>query len=427
MAAATSIRTALPMTNTDLTIGRPGHRDAHAASRSDAAMSRFEISIHDTMAPLEQEWRSLEALSFNSLHQGYDWCAAWAQAHDSELQVVRGALDGELLFILPLEFVPGRLFNTARFVGAPHSNLNTGLFAADALTLPRNDFADRLARELTHRLRHKVDLVALEKTPLAWRGTASPFANLPGIKNQNSSFQLPLFSSFERTLAQVNAKRRRKKMRISERRLEALGGYDYVIAQDPCEARSLLDVFFRQKATRFAALGLPDVFQGAPTRTFFHAVAGSCGAADERLLELNAIRLKGEHGGRIVAVASLSRKADHVICQFGSIDEELAGDASPGELLFYRMIQRLCGEGAELFDFGVGDQPYKRSWCTVETPLRDIVLPLTVRGRFAAGYHRALVQAKVAIKANRAAYSFFQRVRSRKRKTDRQTGEIDSE
>ncbi|WP_429120649.1 GNAT family N-acetyltransferase [Ensifer sp. 4252] len=415
------------MTNTDLTIGRPSHRDAHAASRSDAAMSRFEISIHDTMAPLEKEWRSLEALPFNSLHQGYDWCAAWAQAHDSALLVVRGAVAGELQFILPLEFVPGRLFNTARFLGAPHSNLNTGLFAADALPLPRTDLADLLAHELNHRLRHKVDLVALEKTPLNWRGAAGPFASLPGIKNQNSSFQLPLFSSFERTLAQVNAKRRRKKMRISERRLDAFGGYDYVIAQSPSEAQSLLDVFFRQKATRFAALGLPDVFHDARTRLFFHTLAGRCGEADDRLLELNAIRLKGERGGRIVAVAGLSRKADHVICQFGSIDEELAGDASPGELLFYRMIQRLCSEGAALFDFGVGDQPYKRSWCTIETPLRDIVLPLTVRGRFAAGYHRALVQAKVAIKANRAAYSFFQRARSRKQKPARQTGEIDSE
>ncbi len=269
MAAATSIRTALPMTNTDLTIGRPGHRDAHAASRSDAAMSRFEISIHDTMAPLEQEWRSLEALSFNSLHQGYDWCAAWAQAHDSELQVVRGALDGELLFILPLEFVPGRLFNTARFVGAPHSNLNTGLFAADALTLPRNDFADRLARELTHRLRHKVDLVALEKTPLAWRGTASPFANLPGIKNQNSSFQLPLFSSFERTLAQVNAKRRRKKMRISERRLEALGGTTTSLRRIPAKRGRCSTSFFARRPLVLQLSDFPMSFRAPrPERSF---------------------------------------------------------------------------------------------------------------------------------------------------------------
>ncbi len=379
------------------------------------------------MAPLEQEWRTLDAHPFNSLHHSYDWCSAWAQAHDSELLIVRGTFDGELLFILPLELVRGHLFTTARFIGAPHSNLNTGLFEAGALPLSQTDFADLVARQLSHCLRRKVDLVTLEKTPHDWRGTPNPLASLPGVKNQNASFQLTLFSSFERTLAQVNAKRRRKKMRISERRLEALGGYDYVVAQTASEARELLDVFFRQKAVRFAALGLPDVFHDARTRAFFHAIAGRRGVADDRMLELNAIRLKGEYGERVVAVAGFSRKGDHVICQFGSIDEALAGDASPGELLFHRMIQRLCGEDAALFDFGVGDQTYKRSWCTIETPLRDIVLPLTLLGRFAACYHRALVRAKAAIKANRVAYAFFQRARSRKQNISQKTVEIDSD
>lgn len=425
MAAATSVRTALPMMNTDLTMRRSDRRGAQAAPRSGVAMSQLEISVHDTMAPLEQEWRALDARPLNSLHQGFDWCAAWLKAHDSKALIVRGTVDGELHFILPLEFVPGRLFNLARPIGAPHSNLNTGLFTADPLPLPPIVLTDLLAREINNRLGLKVDLVTLDRTPDVWRGTQSPFAGLPGVKNQNASLQLPLFADFERTLAQLNAKRRRKKMRISERRLEALGGYDYVVARSPSEARDLLDVFFRQKATRFAALGLPDVFRQPSTQAFFHALAGRTGPDDDPLLELNAIRLKGDKGGRIVAVAGLSRKADHVICQFGSIDEALAGDASPGELLFYKMIQRLCGTGAALFDFGVGDQAYKRSWCTVETSLRDIVLPLTLRGRFAAGYHRMVVRTKATIKANSAAYAFFQRARSRRHGRSRQGGEAD--
>lgn len=425
MRTATSIRTALPMMNTDLTMGRSGQRSAQAAPRSHVAMSRLEISVYDTMAPLEQEWRALDACPLNSLHQGFDWCTAWAQTHGNRLLIIRGTLDGELQFILPLEFVPGRLFNIARLIGAAHSNLNTGLFAADTLPLPPLAFADLLAREINNRHGLKVDLVTLDKTPDVWRGKQSPFEGLPGIKNQNASFQLPLYSDFERTLAQVNAKRRRKKMRISERRLEAMGGYDYIIAQSPFEARELLDVFFRQKATRFADLGLPDVFRERSTKAFFHALAGHGEAKDGQLLELNAIRLKGDDGGRIVAVAGLSRKSDHVICQFGSIDEALAGEASPGELLFYKMIQRFCGAGAALFDFGIGDQPYKRSWCTVETPLWDIVLPLTLRGRLAAGCHRAMVRAKAAVKANKAAYAFFQRIRSRKHSAARPSGEAD--
>lgn len=413
------------MMKTDLTMGRSSQSSAQTSPRSNVAMNRLQISVHEAMAPLEREWRALDARPLNSLHQSFDWCAAWVQAHDSKLLIIRGDLDGALHFILPLEILSGRLFNTARLIGAPHSNLNTGLFAAEALPLPPVAFADLLAREINNRRGPKVDLVTLDKTPDVWRGKQSPFESLPGVKNQNASFQLPLFQDFERTLAQVNAKRRRKKMRISERRLEALGGYDYVVAQSPLQARDLLDLFFHQKATRFADLGLPDVFREPSTKAFFHALADRRGSAGDHLLELNAIRLKGDGDGRIIAVAGLSRKGDHVICQFGSIDEALAGDASPGELLFYKMIQRLCGTGVALFDFGIGDQPYKRSWCTIETPLRDIILPLTRRGRFAAGYHRSMVRAKSAIKANKAAYALLQRVRSRKQSTARQSAEGD--
>ncbi|MEY9719749.1 CelD/BcsL family acetyltransferase involved in cellulose biosynthesis [Sinorhizobium fredii] len=245
-------------------------------------------------------------------------------------------------------------------------------------------------------------------------GAACPttLAALPGIANPNASFQLGLLGDMERTLAQLNAKRRRKKMRLSERRLAELGGYDYVVARDPAEAHALLDTFFRQKAARLEAQGLPDVFDNSEIRAFFRLLIDRQSDGD-RLLELNAIRLRGEHKGRIIAVTGLSRKGDHVICQFGSIDDTIAADSSPGELLFYRVIERLCGEGVTLFDFGIGDQPYKRSWCTIETPLRDITLPLTLRGNAAAGLHRAVVRAKRTIKANRTLYTFVQRGRRR--------------
>ncbi|OWZ93592.1 cellulose biosynthesis protein CelD [Sinorhizobium sp. LM21] len=401
------------MTNSELTMDGSGDRRAHASLRSDPtdAAGRFEISLHRNMEALETEWRLLDGLPENSLHHAYQWCSAWAATHVSDLALLRVTFDGELLLVLPLEVARGRLFRTAKLIGTEHSNLNTGLFAPNAAAIISTPaLADALARAICGALRGLADIVMLDRLPSDWRGAPSPFALLSGVANPNPSFQLPLLGSIQPTLAQLNAKRRRKKMRISERRLAEMGGYDYVVARTGDGAHALLDTFFRQKATRFAALGLPDVFQDKETQAFFHALAARMGD-DVQLMELNAIRLRGENDGRIVAVAGLSRKADHVICQFGSIDEGLAGDASPGELLFYRMIERLSGEGVRLFDFGVGDQPYKRSWCTIETPLRDIVLPVTFAGRLAGLRHHLVVRAKRAIKANRAVYARIQRTR----------------
>ncbi|HXV29436.1 MAG TPA: GNAT family N-acetyltransferase [Sinorhizobium sp.] len=403
------------MANPDFILAPLDNAEPALAGTGDVA--GLAISVHSDMAELEAAWRALDGNSLNSLHQSYDWCAAWTKIHGGQYLFVRGMLDGRTLFILPLEIARGRFFRTARLIGSAHSNLNTGLFAAASAAAPCVELAPALLQRIRGELSGFADITLLEKTPAVWRGAPHPLSALPGFAHPNASFQLPLLGDMERTLTQLNAKHRRKKMRNSEKRLADLGGYDCVIAREPSEAHALLDVFFRQKAARFAAQGLPDVFADPATRAFFHALIDSR-SNDVPLLELNAMRMKGAHDGKIISVTGLLRKGDHVICQFGSIDDEFAA-CSPGEVLFYRVIERLCREGVKIFDFGIGDQQYKRSWCTIETPLWDIILPLTPRGYLAAGVHRAILHAKRAIKANRPLYAFIQRQRRHRQETSR--------
>lgn len=374
----------------------------------------LSIRLHDRMEPLEARWRALEAENNLSLHQSYDWCRAWAETHACKLLIVEGFSGGRTHLILPLEIVRHGPVRTARFLATSFSNINTGLYTEEFRFLaapPRLRLAFEQARSQFARY---FDLFMLEKVPLDWRGETNSFADLPSVLNQNAAFQLELFPDFERTLAQVNAKRRRKKFRNSERRLEALGGYEHVVARDAKEGLGLLETFFRQKAARFDAMGLPDVFRDEETRNFFRRLVSTPAREGNYPLQLHAVRLKGEHAGHILAVAGLSRKGDHVICQFGSIDEGIASDASPGEFLFYLAIRKLCGEGANLFDFGIGDQPYKRSWCTTETPQHDLLWPTTVAGSAVAALHRAKAGAKRIIKQNPQVYSLLQRIRSGK-------------
>ncbi|WP_082479810.1 MULTISPECIES: GNAT family N-acetyltransferase [unclassified Rhizobium] len=371
------------------------------------------LSVHVSMSALEKDWRLLEASNAASMHQSFDWCASWLSTHVERPLLVRGRLGDRTIVILPLELVRNGLFRTARFIASPHNNINTGLFADDLGGLSREQLAAGVLAGLTVKLAHVADIVTLDKMPREWRGAVHPLASLPLIRHQNASYQLPLFPDFSATLAQINAKRRRKKFRLSERRMETYGGYDYIVGESPEEQRAILDVFLIQKAVRFEALGLPNVFRDPATQAFLRAAVSCPGAAENHPLALHALRLRGEADSRIVAVAGVSRKGDHMICQFGSIDETLAADASPGELLFHRIIERACGDGVALFDFGIGDQLYKRSWCTIETPLYDIVVPLTLRGRIAAGVHRVLVRIKRAIKSNRQVYGLVQRLRQK--------------
>ncbi|MFK0163876.1 GNAT family N-acetyltransferase [Rhizobium sp. NPDC090279] len=376
-----------------------------------AAADQLQVDVFDSMAPLEAEWRTLEQDDLTSLHQSYDWCAAWAETISHPLAIVRGSIGDHVAFILPLEIIRSRGIRRAEFIGGHHNNINTGLFSARFLA--NGKLTAVQATAISAALRGKVDVVILRNIPLEWRGRGNPLASLTSIENQNHAFQLPFLGSFEASLKQVNAKRRRKKFKHQSRILDGKGGYDHIIAS-PDQQDALLDLFFRQKAIRFKDAGLPDAFKDARIKAALHAMLHRHGKGGlDATLQVHALRLKGEHEGHIPAIAALSRKGDHVICQFASIDETLVAEASPGELLFWLMIERLHREGVALFDFGIGNQTYKRSWCPMETVQHDLFLPISGRGHLAAMTQRGIVRVKVAIKSNRKLYSFIQRLRAR--------------
>ncbi|MCX8998957.1 GNAT family N-acetyltransferase [Rhizobiaceae bacterium BDR2-2] len=397
----TQTRVVAPVANLPLPLARVG----------DAA-NRLTLELYDAMEPLETEWRRLDRDALNSLHHSWDWCRHWVATHDAPVVILRGERAGRTLFLLPLEIRKRRGVRVAGFIAGDFSNLNTGLVSpcfrrGDAIADPAG-FAASVAQLLTGR----ADLVALRSMPLSWRGTVNPFAVLNAIDNHNRSFHLPLAGDMDTTLRQVNAKRRRKKFRHQQRRLEALGGYEHVIAATPGEKAAILDLFFRQKAARFAALGLPDAFGAAETKAFFHALAKADDGGRDAALRLHALRLTGENEGHIAAIAGLSLKGDHVLCQFGSIDDSLAADTSPGEFLFWLMIEQCVNEGYALFDFGIGDQPYKRSWCSASTTLHDVLLPISTLGRAGRAVAFGLIHAKAFVKRHRRLYATIQRLRA---------------
>jgi CelD/BcsL family acetyltransferase involved in cellulose biosynthesis len=376
------------------------------------AMAELDIELFDRMEPLEEEWRALERDNLSSLHQSYDWCMAWVAAFRRPLAILRGRSGNRTAFILPVEIVASRGMRIAKFIGADHSNINTGLISEAFAESSDTVDSPHLAARLRAALAGKADLLLLQNIPLEWRGRRNMLAGLPMVQNQNHAYQLPFLESFEKTLQQLNAKSRRKKFRVQSRRLEAVGGFDYIVPEEPAEQHELLDLFFRLKSARFAALGLPDVFADAKTKAFLHGLIDKRDGGNFGL-QMHGLRLKGEYEGRIAALSGISRKGDHVICQFGAIDEELVADASPGEFLFWQMISGLHGKGVALFDFGLGDQTYKRSWAPVETDHYDVVLPVSGLGIAAGTAHRAITRGKAFIKARPGLYKFAQNIRAK--------------
>ena len=390
---------------------RPAAPAAATAAIPAVTRNVLSIKVHRSMEEVQLLWRSMEADQCCPVHQTYDWCRSWVAAKSPELAIAVGHVDGEPAFILPLEVVNRPGMRVARYIASRFSNMNNGIFAEAG----RSFFAEpqSAAAFVAEMRQHSPgpDCVVLDKLPFEWRGLRNPLSRMPHVRNQNEAFQITLDCGFEELLQRANGKRKRKRFRASSRRLDAAGGWEHLVAGTPEEALALLELFFAQKGERLKAQGLPDVFAAEDTRAFFRNLAQQAPRGDRQLLQLHAIRLGGAEG-QLCAIAGISRKGDHLTCQLASIDSSICPEASPGELLFHLMIGQACAEGAAMFDFGIGDHRYKRSWCDVETRHYDVVLPLTARGHaYAAGY-RAKVAAIRFVKHNAVALRLASRIRA---------------
>jgi len=372
--------------------------------------NRLSARVAPELGPGSDLWESLEADPAMTFHQSRAWVEAWAEATGTELSIVTLEQDGIPFAILPLEIDRINGLKIARFAGTAYSNENTGLID----TKRQSRFAPITAREMGVALSRaglEADMVLFDKmTPEAV--ARAPFSALPRVFHQNPSLQLPLSADFNAVLAQINGKRRRKKFRVSERRLEAMGGYRHITGDTDAQALRLLGTFLEQKPVRLSAQGLPNVFADPKIHAFLRQLATTRDAEGKPALELHGIELiDGEHQGLIIAVAGLTMKDRHVTCQFGSINEDVAADASAGELLFFRMIERCSTADYDVFDFGVGDQLYKRSWCPQRTELVDCYVPLNFKGRLAAPLIAGMIRLKRTIKTSPVLHRVAARLR----------------
>lgn len=311
--------------------------------------------------------------------QSAAWVQNWAAETRPDLLVATLSAEGKPVFSLALEVAARGPFRIARFMGGRHANGN--FVAADPNWLAKADIpALRSVLAAIAKARPDIDLVALERLLPDLDGVANPLASLEHFSSPNLSLAVDLAGGFDALLSRASGKRKRKKHRSQIRKFEAVGSYRRIGARTPDEVGRLLDAFFEMKELRFRKMGIANVFGDAQVRGFFRALFRQALAEDKPSFVLHGL----EVAGKLRAITGSSRSGKRLICEFGAIAEDDLGHASPGDFLFFDNIQEACETGFEIYDFSVGDEPYKRLWCDIETQHFEVLVPLTVKGRMLA-------------------------------------------
>ncbi|MBE7184997.1 MAG: GNAT family N-acetyltransferase [Methylobacterium mesophilicum] len=334
------------------------------------------------------------------------WVKAWSNQPDAKPVLIEIRQSGEPVLMLPLEVFTMQGMRVARFMGGRHANSNFPAISAEDLRA--SEMRDVL-RETLASADIPVDALALERMSPEREGRRNPLVFENARPSPNLALAVKLGTPFDILVKTRDYRGKAKKHRSQLRKFESVGGFERLEAKTPEDTARILDAFFTLKAERFKQAGIPDPFAPTPVRDAFHALFAEALAEPEPVFRLQAL----EVGNKPRAITGSSYGPDRITCEFGAIASDEIAKLSPGELLFFLNIKEAADKGCAFYDFGVGDEPYKRQWCDVEVELRDVFLPLTLKGKALATGMAASAKLKGALKRNQRLWQAFKSLRRR--------------
>jgi CelD/BcsL family acetyltransferase involved in cellulose biosynthesis len=186
-----------------------------------------------------------------------------------------------------------------------------------------------------------------------------------------------------------------------------LAGYRYHVAGTDAEIGRLLDWFFRTKPLRMAEQKLPNVFAEPGVEDF---VRGACMTKlpdGSRTIEIHALQCDEE----VIALFAGVADGHRFSMMFNTYTMSEHSRFSPGLILMRSIVDHYAGRGYGALDLGIGSDDYKRMFCKGDEPIFDSFIPLSPRGRLAAGATSALNRSKRLVKHNERLFRLAQKLR----------------
>lgn len=162
-----------------------------------------------------------------------------------------------------------------------------------------------------------------------------------------------------------NEKLKKKSLRRHENKLMRMGKLSCVTYTTEEEIQPRLDNLFDQHVRRWEGTKSPSQFNKLIHREFYKRLIKNFD--NKNWLRFTEIRLNEQ----LIAVHFGAHYAGSFIWYKPSYEPEYA-EFSPGEVLLKRLIEFAMSEGAQVFDFTVGDEAFKHRFATQIREIKDI-------------------------------------------------------
>ena len=320
------------------------------------APSRIEL-LTDLTSIDESAWDRIIGVSpTRTIFQTLAWMSAWWDVFGrGKLLLIAAYQDDQLTAIAPLFADHGMVF----FIGSGGS-----------------DYLDFVGEANRPEVLHAILDLAREETPefVGFRFYHVPDRSPTNRSLQSVASELDLKCFDEGSLlapslrfpdwpADKRPPAEKKSLVRHERAIKKIGRLDVEHFDDSAQVHPVLPDFFDQHIARWAGTPFPSLFLEEKQQDFYRRLVETMGPRG--WLRFCRVSLDDE----AVAFHLGFLFQDTFLWYKPSYDIELARQ-SPGEVLLRALLLRCQEEHAEVFDFGLGDEPFKQRFATENGQVR---------------------------------------------------------
>jgi CelD/BcsL family acetyltransferase involved in cellulose biosynthesis len=357
----------------------------------------LDVRILTNMDEVADIWAKLLSFSPCSIYQTPEFLNSWLKtAPNTKPLYILFENNKTPIVLLPLCVRNVGFVIIAEFLGGKHSNFNLPIFDPIVFSLTSGVLkkailkAGKLAR---------IDVFNLTNQPVSWQGLINPIAELGGQKSPSFGYSLELKKDSEALFTELLSKEARKKLRQKESGVTKLGGIEFIEAKNIEKRDEMFNAYFVQKADSFQKKGIKDPFADPAIKQWLS------GLDDLRLFGLTL-------NNKYIAIWGCGVKGSIASGMFTSFDATSeAVKSSPGEVLLVWLLRKLCAEGYNRIDYGVGEARYKTTWSDKTIKLVDTHIGVSAVGRIAALIMHFKGVVKRKIKHSPALMKLVERVR----------------
>ena len=345
--------------------------------------ARFEYQVYSDFSLCEDVWRDFESTAIATPFQSIDWLQTWWDAYQkasnsdtTALNIVMVYKADEPVLVIPLAVEQSNGLRRLTWLCAHLCDYNAPVIAKSFINSIDQKTTELIWSDIEKAI-PGIDLLYLPKQPKKIADQSNPFYIEQSL-DTSLQYHLAGINGDWQTYYATRRKgksRRQIKARVAFMRDKAGMTIDEIM--EPEKRAEIITQTINWKREQVAGGGAIDPFTAPETSVFFNNLA-----MNEKLGGVLRVYALAVEGRAIASAFGITEGNSLILYQTSYIQSEY-DKYSPGVLLLIHMMEKLADEGCQVFDFSIGDEPYKFVWADQHENLSLTIKAYTTRGKLA--------------------------------------------